>query len=252
MKKSLIFVLLFLVLLIPSLTFGEVIKVGLEPFPPLIKEDNTGYLIDLFRAIEKKSDLKFETQIMPFSRAVSLLEKKKVDIIAITPKGGMPPEFYKFSVDFDWGVPTANGIFTLDDKDIDLNALRKIKKLGTPRGNKEFFNEVFGIPKENFYEAAIPSLMRMLKKGRINAFFFERTATMLTIKELKLSGIHYQILPGEAVDATMSIQNTTRGKELKEKIDKLIVKYKLDNLFNVYKEVDKLPRKGVVSLSPLM
>ncbi len=36
----------------PLLTFAETVNVGLEPMPPLITEDGTGYTVELLRAIE--------------------------------------------------------------------------------------------------------------------------------------------------------------------------------------------------------
>jgi len=49
--------------------FTEVIKVGLEPFPPLITKIKTGYSIKLLKAIEKVTDLKFGITIMSYNQA---------------------------------------------------------------------------------------------------------------------------------------------------------------------------------------
>ena len=70
-----------------ALSFGEEIKVGVEPFPPLINENGTGYAIDMLKEIEKQSDLKFQISFMPYNRAKSELKNGSVDLIGLTPQG---------------------------------------------------------------------------------------------------------------------------------------------------------------------
>ena len=62
------------------------IHIGLEAFPPIITENGTGYAIDMFKAIEEISDLKFHFHIMNYARAKKELKKKKLDMIGHTPK----------------------------------------------------------------------------------------------------------------------------------------------------------------------
>jgi len=50
LKRSLF---LLAVIISAFAAYAEIVKVGFEPFPPLIVDENTGYTIKLLKAIEK-------------------------------------------------------------------------------------------------------------------------------------------------------------------------------------------------------
>jgi len=246
MKKIIYSTICLLLLLV--ITNAETVRVGLEPFPPLINEDGTGLLIDLFKKVESKSDFTFKIEIMTYTRALTMLEKKELDLIAITPQGGSEPAFYEYGLDIEWSIPVRNAIFTTSSTVLSDSEIKGMKMLGIPQGNADFFNAIYGIPKDNFYEGAIVNLLGMLKKGRINGFLFERTASIVNIKKQKISGLYYQVLDEEPVGASMSVQKSDSGKKLKAKLDELLKSEDISNIFTVYEEVEKLPKTGAVEL----
>jgi polar amino acid transport system substrate-binding protein len=155
-----------IILAVTILTFNllaQEIRVGLELFHPLINDKKSGYSIDLLKAIEKQSDLKFKIEIMTYARAKKELKYGRVDLIGHTPKGYESKEFYEYAQDLDWEIPTSSDMFVIDKKYLDINNLRK-GRVGTLLGNADFLSESFKIPRELFYEVKnITQLVLMLK-----------------------------------------------------------------------------------------
>mgnify|MGYP000228418302 CR=1 FL=1 len=80
------------------------VTVGMEPFPPFITEQVTGYSVDMLRAIEKISDLKFDIEIMTYARAKHELEFNRLDIAGHTPKELETKGFYRYAQELDWHI----------------------------------------------------------------------------------------------------------------------------------------------------
>ncbi|WP_338637070.1 substrate-binding periplasmic protein [Spirobacillus cienkowskii] len=221
------------------------IKVGLEPMPPLIIDENSGYTVKLLKEIEKKSNLKFDIQIMTYSRASEELKKGRLDLIGHTPKNKETKEFYTFAQELDFYIPTCLDLYMTKPINIKNNELKKISIIGTPLGNKDFFGNMFDIPIKNFKEGTIENLFKMLSAGRIDAFLFERASSMTTIKQLKINNIYYSLLDGE-LDASLAVKNDKNGSILKKRLDEEIKKINLNKLFKDYYKYTNLPKKGYV------
>lgn len=240
---SLIIILLFIIFF-TSIVSAETITVGMEPFPPLIVDKNTGYTIDLLKKIESISDLRFSISIMPYIRAKKSLESGRVDIIAHTPHSAETKGFYNYAQELDFKIETINDIYVTDEARLkDISKL----KIGIPRGNEEFASELLGIPVANFYPGKIVNLLKMLKAERIDAFWFERASTMVTLKNLQLDNIYYMKCPKEYFAAGIAVKKDSKGTKLKRNIDSLIEQIDLKLIFKEYSSYLDMPDKGVVN-----
>lgn len=85
MKAFKLCMVVWMAILICEPVFGREVKVGFEPLPPLIVDKDTGYTIDMLKAIEKISDFKFTIKIMPYNRAKHMLKTGGVDLAGHTP-----------------------------------------------------------------------------------------------------------------------------------------------------------------------
>lgn len=223
--------------------YAETVKVGFEPFPPLIVDENNGYTIKLLKAIEKSTDLKFTITIMPYNRAKKELSEGSIDLIGHTPYQQEAKEFYNYAQETIFTIDSQTDLYVIDE-----NKLKDISKLkiGIPRGNEDFASEVLGVPKENFYLGAIDNLLPMLKAGRIDAFWFERASTMETIKKLKLTNIFYMALPSTPIAAGLAVKKDAKGTALKTKLDKALSDVDYKKILKDYNTYLKLPAKGIV------
>jgi hypothetical protein len=116
--------------------------------------------------------------------------------------------------DLEWFVETYTDIYMMIPIDPDLKKIKAVKLIGTPRGNKLFYSELYGIPLENFYDGAIDDLLKMSAKGRIEAFLHERASTLTMIKQLKIENIHYRLYDRN-LRASLAVRNDAKGNELK-------------------------------------
>lgn len=226
-------------------SFAEEIEVGLEPLPPLIVDESTGLSVQLLKEVEKISDLTFSIKIMPYNRAKAGLKSGKLSLMGHTPHGQEVEAFYAYAQELEWSVPTNLDIFATDKNRLKPEVYKTLEPIGTPRGNKEFIAEVFGIPVDNFYEGSIDNLLKMLKMGRIEAFAFERASTMSTIKDLNLDGIYYK--HGFDISAGFAVPADSSGTRLKEKLDSLIKKVDQEAIFKEYLDYMSLPKTGEVT-----
>lgn len=223
---------------------AQTIKVGLEPFPPLVTSDLKGYTIDMLRAIEETSDLKFDIKIMPYNRAKLELEKSDIDLMGHTPKGMEVKEFYDIAQELNWSIPTRMDYYS--------KYRRRLKhpkryKIGTPRGNAAFTSEVLSLPINRFYETKLENLLRMLINDRsdVQLVVFERATTMSTIRHLKLQGIYYKNV-GLGVHAGLAVAKTKNGDNLKYMLEKYIAIIDLNKIFQDFYYYVNLPAEGKV------
>ncbi len=245
--KQMILISLFMIST-TLLCYAEEVKVGLEPFPPLIKTSMTGYTVMMLKEVEKISDFKFVIKIMPYNRAKVSLKTKKIDLMGHTPSGVETKEFYTYAQDINWRINTFTDLYGINKANTDQSRLKTYKKIGTPRGNIEFFSELLGIPAKQFYAGQLGNLLMMLKKGRIDVFIFERASTMSTIKELKIKNIYYNVAD-VSVPAGLAVRTDKKGEKLKKKLDKLIAKLDTEKIFGPYLEYINLPQQGIVRVS---
>lgn len=227
-------------------TWAEEIKVSLEPLPPLIIDKDNGLTVKLLKEIEKISDIKFKIGIRPYSRAKKELKDGDIQLMGHTPYQQETKAFYKFGKELKWSVATKIDVFAIKKENVDLDKFKTLPKIGTPRGNKEFMSELLEIPLKQFHEGSIENLLKMMDKGRIDVFLFERASTHTTIKKLKLKNVYYSevlILP-----ASLAVQNTAMGSKLGAKLDQLIKKSDSNRIFKDYLNFMNLPGHGVVSI----
>ncbi len=233
------------VLIFSQPCMAQTVKAGLEPFPPLIVDKNTGYTIDLLRSAEAISTLKFDITIMPYTRAKHDLKGSDLDLIAHTPYQLETKDFFKYARELDWHMETRSDLFVMNkDK---FNHIDKLL-IGIPRGNKEFASEVLRLPVKNFHEGALENLLKMLKKGRIDAFWFERASTMTTLEKLKIDNVYYMKMPEESIPVGIAVRKDDKGTLLKDKLDSLIKKIDQKKLFKDYSIYLNMPDKGIFKI----
>jgi len=247
MKAKLWIILVFIGLNFCSVSYGETIRVGLEPFPPLIIDSTSGYTIIMLKEIEKISDLRFTINIMPYNRAKLYLDAKKIDLIGHTPYGMETKEFYVYAKELDWKIKAISAMFSTIEANVEPDEFKILPRIGTPYGNKDFFSELFEIPLENFKESNLDNLLKMLSAERIDGFIFERFSTMTSLIKLDIKNIFYKNME-PSVDASCAIRNDTEGIELRHKLDQLIKKLNHKKIFGDYLKYLDLPKSGVVSV----
>lgn len=226
-------------------TFAQDIHIGLEPFPPIITEGGQGYAIDMFKAIEKISDLTFHFHLMNYARAKKELQKNSLDMIGLTPQGHETADFYTYAEDLNWSIAAKVDLFTLNKKYFDTQILPK-QSIGTLRGNADFFSELLNIPRDKFIEvSSLPQLIQMLARKRLSVITFERASTMSTIEKFQLGNIYYK--KAAEIPASFAVYKSQSGKSLKNKIDKLLIKVKSNHYFNDYFEYQALEDAGIIN-----
>ncbi|MCP4133238.1 MAG: transporter substrate-binding domain-containing protein [bacterium] len=223
---------------------SNIVKVGLEPFPPLIIDENKGYTVKMLKEIEAISDLKFNITIRPYNRSKKELERGNLDLLGHTPYKLETKEFYNYAQEIDFNIATRTDLYVTDK-----SKYKNIKKLkiGIPRGNENFASQLLGIPIENFYVGELESLLKMLKSGRIDAFWFERASTMSTLKKLKIADIYYKKYPQRQIPASLAVRKDKKGMELKQKIDSLVKKVNQKKIFKDYYIYLTMPDSGKVT-----
>lgn len=241
---KLVFSLLTLLTCLTKGANAEDIHMGVEPFPPIITADGTGYAMDMFKAIEVISDLKFHFHVMNYARAKKELKNSSLDIIGLTPKGYETTDFYQYAEDLQWSIPAKIDLFTLNTEYLNTKELPE-QSIGTLRGNADFFSELLNIPRNKFIEvSSLPQLVQMLERKRLNIITFERAATMSTLDKFKVTNVYYQNVT--EIPASFAVQNNKAGKKLKEKIDSLLKLIKSDHYFTEYFRYQNLPDNGKV------
>ena len=152
-----------------NLAISNEIDVGFEPFPPLINEDGSGYLIDLLNALTKDSPLTLNYQLMTYARAKQELKHTRIDLIGLTPKNSETSQFYQYAQELNWSFDTTVDIFSIAKVKLHPSKLPN-RSIGTLLGNADFFSEKFGIAKEKFVE--VRSLAQLIKMMELNRLSF--------------------------------------------------------------------------------
>lgn len=220
------------------------IHIGVEPFPPIITENGTGYAIDMFKAIEAISDLKFHFHVMNYARAKKELKNNNLDIIGLTPKGYESADFYQYAEDLQWSISSKVDLFTLSTEYLNVMALPE-QSIGTLRGNADFFSELLEIPRNKFVEvSSLAQLIQMLERKRLNVITFERAATMSTLKKFNVANVYYQNVA--QIPASFAVHNSDSGRKLKEKVDSLLKLIKSNYYFAAYFRYQNLADNGKV------
>ena len=226
--------------------YAETLTVGLEPFPPFINEQGHGYSVDMFKEIEKISDLTFDIKIMTYARAKHELKSNRLDIAGHTPKGLETKSFYHYGVELDWQIATTSDLFSFDKRYFDIAQI-KSQRIGTTTGNAGFLAEQLGIAEYLFIEVAtLNQLVEMFIKRRIDVLLFERSSIMTLLQEKKAQNVYYQTIG--LVPASIAVSLDKKGLKLKRKLDGLIKQLDHQKIFSGYFKYADLPEKGKVPL----
>lgn len=212
---------------------AERVRVGFEPFPPLINEDGSGYTIDMLRQLESQSELLFDIEIMSYSRAKKELKKGRLDLIGHTPHQLEEDEFYHYAAELDWKIATRLELFSLSPDKLDPAKLER-QRIGTPYGNAAFMAEMTGIGLSKFRESNLESLGRMLQLGRIDAILFERASVINTLSQRTLPTVHYQLISSD-IFAGLAVSRSDSGLALKNRLDALLQLDEANQSFLPYK-----------------
>jgi polar amino acid transport system substrate-binding protein len=253
-KYSLVSIL-FLFLCCKSLANHGDISVGLEPFPPLVNEDGTGFVINMLNALEENSSLRFDYQIMTYARAKRELKKQRIDMIGLTPKGQETEEFYQYAQELIWHFDTTVDFYSTSPSNFTFLNFPQ-KSVGTLIGNADFFSELSSISRDKFIEvSSLKQLIMMMARGRIKVILFERVAMMSTIHDLQKDlntkvpsvlnsqKIYYQKF--KRIPASIAVANSTAGIKLKRQLDKLLAN-NTSQYFAKIAPYAQLPDQGVI------
>lgn len=232
--------------LAPIAAKAQEVIVGLEPFPPFINEDGSGFAIEMFNALAEQSDLTFQFNLMTWGRAKRQLKSHHVDLIGISPKNNETAEYYQYAKELDWSFIATVDLFSKDKNNLILENLPN-KSIGTLIGNADFFAELSEIPRSKFIEITnIKQLVKMMDKGRIKTVIFDRISMMSTINKLKLANIHYQELM--KIPGTFAVKNTHEGQQLQKKLDTLMSAKNIEKYQEKLSLYNKLPATGIVHI----
>lgn len=240
---TLLFLLLSLAIVEPSIASDQIVTAAMEPFPPLINEDGSGYTIDMLKKIEGTSDLKFSITIMNYARAKILLRTNKVDLIAHTPYRLEEPDFYDYAQELTWKIDVISDLYAMsEDK---FKAIANLK-IGIPRGNEDFAAGVLGIPKEHFYVGRIENLLKMLQAGRIDVFWFERVSTMTTLKRLGITKVYYKRIPDYPVPVGIAVAKNSKGTILRHTLEQALAASKWQENFKNNLQFNQYSAEGLI------
>ncbi|MBA6362421.1 transporter substrate-binding domain-containing protein [Colwellia sp. BRX8-4] len=244
---------------VKSLANPTNILVGLEPFPPLVNEDGSGFVIDMLNGLQENSTLTFNYQIMTYARAKLELKSYRIDMVGLTPKDSETQSFYQYAQELSWHFDTTVDLYSTSPANFDIKNLPE-GSIGTLIGNADFFAELAQVPREKFVEvSSLAQLIMMMARGRLKVILFERVAMMSTIKELQddLSTkvptefnspespqkIYYQKF--KVIAASLAVANDAVGAKLKKQLDALLS----DDTAHYFKKIApyaKLPDNGII------
>jgi len=258
--NKLVIVLLFpFIFSFKLLANNSEILVGLEPFPPLVNEDGTGLVINMLDAMQERSQLTFNYQIMTYARAKKELKNARINLVGLTPKNSETKEFYQYAQELSWHFETTVDFYANSPSNFDLASL-PAHSIGTLIGNADFFAELANIPRDKFIEvSSLSQLILMMARGRLKVILFERVAMMSTIKKLSQnrlspSPIEFLSLDNsqkiyykkfKMIAASLAVANNAEGKTLKKQLDKLLS----ENTSQYFKKIApyaQLPDSGVI------
>lgn len=241
-KRTSLLPALLLILGLPLAS--QTVQVGLEPMAPLINDANSGYTINLLKAIEGVSTLRFTIVVMPYSRGRMSLKNGEIDLLGHTPYQAEAKDFFEFAQEIKWSVLVKTDFYALKPEHLKPGPGAKV---GVPRGNKEFASEVTGIPVQQINDSAdLDNLVQMLALGRLDAIWWERASTMTSIKKLKTENILYKEVPGPS--AGLAVGKGAKGSKLKADLETAIQKVDTKKIFAAYNPYITMPASGNVSI----
>ncbi|MCC7150837.1 MAG: transporter substrate-binding domain-containing protein [Rubrivivax sp.] len=201
----------------PALAAGKNWKVSLAQMPGYAESTDKGVLVDLVKALEKVSGDKVELQVVPFSRSMTDVQGKKVDL-------HMPliqlPGSETGTPKFDYSKETIFHVnFALySNKSVDVSPATASKfKVETDQAHVDYFD--FPI----VASSNIESSLKKVNAGRVDGFIFADVASDPIVKAAALTNIKRQLY--KRFDVKVVLPKGERGgaadKWLTENIGKL-------------------------------
>lgn len=227
---------------------AEEIRVRLEPFPPLIRDDGGGLVVEMLRDVAREDDLALDIRTVSYSRAKYQLRNGEADLIGMVPLERETAQFYNYAHELDWQIETRADLFSHSSALLEGDTWRE-HRIGAPWGNAAFFSDMTELSVDRFVESSLPSLARMLRSQRIDVLLFERMSTMTTVKKLGLEGIHYRNL--YEIPAGFAVADSDRGRTLARRLEPLLRAASELALFQHYLDYADLPPRGAVGETAL-
>lgn len=82
---------LFLMLwAIPAISSAQPLRIVAEAYPGWANEDGSGYYFDLLRKVYDGTDVTLEFKVVPFTRALRMIERGTAEITPVTYRGDLP------------------------------------------------------------------------------------------------------------------------------------------------------------------
>lgn len=231
MKKILKSLVLFLILVVSSLTFAkEKLYVGTNaefpPFEYLDKGDIVGFDIDLVKAIGNKLGMDVVIKDMSFDGLIPALETNKVDIVIA---GMTATDERKIAVNFSNPYYTANQVIILKDDNKDIKTFDDLngKLVGVMLG---FTGDVVVSEMKNVeskkYNASFAAIME-LQNNKIDAVVLDSETALNYLKNNK--GLKLADTSGEPEEYAIAISK--KNTELLNKINTALDELKKDGTY---------------------
>lgn len=231
MKKILKSLVLFLMLVVSSLTFAkEKLYVGTNaefpPFEYLDKGDIVGFDIDLVKAIGNKLGMDVVIKDMSFDGLIPALETNKVDVVIA---GMTATDERKIAVNFSNPYYTANQIIILKDDNKDIKTFDDLngKLVGVMLG---FTGDVVVSEMKNVeskkYNASFAAIME-LQNNKIDAVVLDSETALNYLKNNK--GLKLADTSGEPEEYAIAISK--KNTELLNKINTALDELKKDGTY---------------------
>ncbi|WP_320036054.1 ABC transporter substrate-binding protein [Halarcobacter sp.] len=180
-------------------------KIMTENYPPLNMEDKDGNLagigVEVFDELLKRvgsSQTKQDFELMPWSRAYNIVQKKKNSVLFSTSRTKEREPLFKWVGPFGYNI---NGLIARKDSNIKINSLKDLEKyqIGTVLndvGELMLLNK--GISKENLQSVsgknAILKSIRKLDAKRIDMFSYSIDVAKWAMKANNISFYDYEVV----------------------------------------------------------
>lgn len=217
------------------------LQAGLEPAPPLITDQNTGYSVEWLKEVAEAAGFDLTIQIMPYSRAKSALMTGQVDIIGHTPHGLETDAFYTFASELDYSVMVSLDAVSVNEEDIQQHKLDSVY-VGTPFGNASFISELLNLTEDRFVEGTLPNVVNMMLARRINTVVFERAAILSQVQKHQASVYYRQV---KQISAGFAIRSDNPG--LLARLNDAALQIDSQAIYEDYFEKFDWPDEGFIS-----
>lgn len=217
---------------------AETLSIYAELAPPFIKEDGSGLTQQLFKRIAADGDYAFDWRIVPsFSRAWMHVASGQGDVVMHVILDRETEKFNKDMIQSSWFLPVQPALFYKDESVYERFAQSQSQlvdnppSVGLPFGNAHYGVASLGLPKVNFTEANIDSLVQMLDRDRIDAIWCMKLNVRTALERHKILGVKSRDYPANyQIKLGAGFQKTDRGRKLKTALDSAVAKLNLEKI----------------------